>query len=89
MYIWQTCNVTCLLTGNVTYLRNTVTQAVITLSQADENYRKADADLHLSRVEVEKQKTNASIKSRQCDEAKNEYASQLQKTNKLQVFPIC
>ena len=44
-------------------------------------YQKADADLHLSRAEVEKQRMNSTIKSQQCEEAKNEYANQLQKTN--------
>ena len=48
-------------------------------------YQKADADLNLSRAEVEKQRMNSTIKSQQCDDAKNEYANQLQKTNDLQV----
>ena len=48
-------------------------------------YQKADADLHLSRAEVEKQRMNSTIKSQQYDDAKNEYANQLQKTNESQV----
>ncbi|XP_042210378.1 formin-binding protein 1-like isoform X2 [Homarus americanus] len=52
--------------------------------KAQDNYLKADADLHLSRAEVEKQRMNASIKSQQCEDSKNEYANQLQKTNQLQ-----
>lgn len=52
--------------------------------KAHENFTKADADLHLSRAEVEKQRMNASIKSQQCEDSKNEYANQLQKTNRLQ-----
>jgi hypothetical protein len=48
-------------------------------------YQKADADLNLSRAEVEKQRINSTIKSQQCDDCKNEYANQLQKTNELQV----
>ncbi|KAK8399951.1 hypothetical protein O3P69_002972 [Scylla paramamosain] len=52
--------------------------------KAQENFLKADADLHLSRAEVEKQRMNASIKSQQCEDSKNEYANQLQKTNQLQ-----
>ena len=48
-------------------------------------YRKADADLNLSRAEVEKQRVNSTIKSQQCDDSKNEYANQLQKTNQAQV----
>ena len=49
-------------------------------------YRKADADLNLSRAEVEKQRVNSTIKSQQCDDSKNEYANQLQKTNQAQVY---
>ena len=48
-------------------------------------YQRADADLNLSRAEVEKQRINSTIKSQQCDDCKNEYANQLQKTNELQV----
>lgn len=52
--------------------------------KALENYQRADADLNLSRAEVEKQRSNMTQKSQQSDDAKNEYANQLQKTNKLQ-----
>ncbi|XP_044731273.1 formin-binding protein 1-like isoform X2 [Chrysoperla carnea] len=52
--------------------------------KAFENYHKADADLNLSRAEIEKYKTNMSIKSQMCEDAKNEYANQLQKTNEMQ-----
>lgn len=52
--------------------------------KAVENYQKADADLNLSRAEVEKQRHNMNMKCAQSDDAKNEYANQLQKTNKLQ-----
>ena len=52
--------------------------------RAEEAYRKADADLNLSRADVEKQRINSSIKSHQCDDSKNEYAKQLQKANELQ-----
>lgn len=52
--------------------------------KAIDNYQKADADFNLSRAEVEKQKTNMTIKIAQADEAKKEYANQLQKTNMLQ-----
>lgn len=51
-------------------------------------YQKADADLNLSRAEVEKQRINSTIKSQQCDDCKNEYANQLQKTNELQVLKV-
>ena len=39
----------------------------------------------MSRAEVEKQRVNSTIKSQQCDDSKNEYANQLQKTNDQQV----
>ncbi|XP_063244447.1 formin-binding protein 1-like isoform X2 [Bacillus rossius redtenbacheri] len=52
--------------------------------RALENFQRADADLNLSRAEVEKQRMNMAIKSQQCEETKNEYANQLQKTNDLQ-----
>ena len=48
-------------------------------------YKKADEDLNLSRAEVEKQRMNSTIKTQQCEDAKNEYANQLQKTNEWQV----
>jgi len=50
-----------------------------------DNYQRADADLNLSRAEVEKQRNNMTYKSQICEDAKNEYANQLQKTNDLQV----
>eukprot|EP00096_Caligus_rogercresseyi_P007037 TRINITY_DN2432_c0_g1_i1.p1 TRINITY_DN2432_c0_g1~~TRINITY_DN2432_c0_g1_i1.p1 ORF type:complete len:651 (-),score=227.12 TRINITY_DN2432_c0_g1_i1:616-2568(-) len=52
--------------------------------RALETYRKIDNDLTLSRAEVEKHRIAATSKSQQCEEAKNEYANQLQKTNNLQ-----
>lgn len=52
--------------------------------KALENYQRADADLNLSRAEVEKQRHNMTMKSQQSDDAKNEYANQLQRTNNLQ-----
>lgn len=52
--------------------------------KALKDYQRADADLNLSRAEVEKQRHNMTMKSQQSDDAKNEYANQLQKTNKLQ-----
>lgn len=53
--------------------------------KAVENYQKADADFNLSRAEVEKQRHNMTLKCAQSDDAKNEYANQLQKSNKLQL----
>lgn len=52
--------------------------------KALENYQRADADLNLSRAEVEKQRHNMTMKSQQSEDAKTEYANQLQKSNKLQ-----
>lgn len=52
--------------------------------KAVDSYQRADADLNLSRAEVEKQRHNMASKNQQSDDAKNEYANQLQKTNKLQ-----
>jgi len=52
--------------------------------RALECYNKADADLNLSRADVEKQRMNSNIKRQQMDDSKNEYANQLQKTNELQ-----
>lgn len=54
--------------------------------RALENYQKADADFNLSRAEVEKQKMNMTMKSQQCEDTKNEYANQLQRTNEQQVL---
>lgn len=54
--------------------------------RALDNFQRADADFNLSRAEVEKQRMNMTIKSQQCEETKNEYANQLQKTNELQVI---
>lgn len=53
--------------------------------KAIENYQRADADFNLSRAEVEKQRHNMTFKCAQSDDAKNEYANQLQKSNKLQL----
>lgn len=52
--------------------------------KALESYQKADADFNLSRADVEKQRHNMTMKSQQSEDAKTEYANQLQKTNKLQ-----
>lgn len=49
-----------------------------------DNYHRADADLNLSRAEVEKARIVSQTKGQMCEEAKTEYANQLQKTNILQ-----
>lgn len=53
--------------------------------RALDNFQRADADLNLSRAEVEKQRMNMAYKNQHCEESKTEYANQLQKTNELQV----
>ncbi|KAK6641389.1 hypothetical protein RUM44_013100 [Polyplax serrata] len=52
--------------------------------KALENYHRAEADLDLSRAEVEKQRINMMTKGQLCEDSKSEYANQLQKTNDLQ-----
>ncbi|XP_060527343.1 formin-binding protein 1-like isoform X2 [Cylas formicarius] len=52
--------------------------------KAIEGFQKADADFNLSRAEVEKHRSNMAQKTQACDQAKNEYAVQLQRTNDLQ-----
>uniref|UniRef100_A0A8D9BX72 Formin-binding protein 1-like n=2 Tax=Cacopsylla melanoneura TaxID=428564 RepID=A0A8D9BX72_9HEMI len=52
--------------------------------KALEHYKRADADLELSRAEVEKQRVNMAIKSQHCEETKIEYANQLERANEMQ-----
>ncbi|ELU13004.1 hypothetical protein CAPTEDRAFT_199738 [Capitella teleta] len=52
--------------------------------KAQDAFKKADADINLSRAEVEKAKSLMRSKQQACDECKNEYASELQKTNTAQ-----
>lgn len=52
--------------------------------KAQEAFKKADADINLSRAEVEKSKNTSMLKNQQCDDCKNEYAMELQKTNEAQ-----
>ncbi|EEC17256.1 conserved hypothetical protein, partial [Ixodes scapularis] len=52
--------------------------------KASESYVKADADLNLSRVDLEKAKQNAMARNKACEDSKTDYANQLQKTNELQ-----
>lgn len=52
--------------------------------KAQDNYQKADADLNLSRAEVEKARMISLTKNQMCDDCKTEYANHLQKTNELQ-----
>lgn len=52
--------------------------------KARELFLRADADINLSRAEVEKARTIMKQKQQFCDSAKCEYASELQKTNSYQ-----
>lgn len=86
----------CLTNG--TYLHQNLSAQLLSLERAKrnyekayrdsekavENYKKADMDLNLSRAEVERYKNIMTAKIQQSDDAKNEYANQLQKTNNLQ-----
>lgn len=45
--------------------------------KALENFQRADADLNLSRAEVEKQRLQSLYKSQQCEDSKKEYANQV------------
>lgn len=72
--------------GNLDRARKSYEKAFKEAERALDNFQRADADLNLSRAEVEKQRMNMAIKSQQCEETKNEYANQLQKTNDLQVL---
>ncbi|XP_063974188.1 formin-binding protein 1-like isoform X2 [Diachasmimorpha longicaudata] len=70
--------------GNLERARKAYEKAFREAERAIENFQRADADLHLSRAEVEKQRMNKTLKTQQSEEAKTEYANQLQKTNELQ-----
>ncbi|GFQ67519.1 formin-binding protein 1 [Trichonephila clavata] len=52
--------------------------------KANDTFVKIDADINLSRADVEKARVHAQQKSRTCEECKTDYANQLQKTNELQ-----
>ncbi|XP_059226746.1 formin-binding protein 1-like isoform X11 [Stomoxys calcitrans] len=84
--------------SNGTYLHQNLTTQLAALDRAKrnyekayrdsekavDNYKKADMDLNLSRAEVERYKNIMTAKIQQSDDAKNEYANQLQKSNNLQ-----
>ncbi|KAK7873526.1 hypothetical protein R5R35_008785 [Gryllus longicercus] len=72
--------------GNLERARKNYEKAFKEADRALENYQKADADYNLSRAEVEKQRLNMAVKSQQCEDTKNEYANQLQKTNDMQAL---
>ncbi|XP_078045520.1 formin-binding protein 1-like Cip4 isoform X5 [Augochlora pura] len=72
--------------GNLERARKAYEKAFREAERSVENYQRADADLHLSRAEVEKQRMNMTLKTQQSEEAKTEYANQLQKTNEMQTL---
>ncbi|XP_054714349.1 formin-binding protein 1-like isoform X2 [Uloborus diversus] len=52
--------------------------------KANDTFVKIDADINLSRADVEKARMHAQQKNRTCEDNKTDYANQLQKTNELQ-----
>ncbi|ESO02102.1 hypothetical protein HELRODRAFT_186418 [Helobdella robusta] len=52
--------------------------------KAQEAHKKADADKHMSRADVEKAYNNMVQKQQVSEDCKNEYAAELQKTNEFQ-----
>jgi hypothetical protein len=52
--------------------------------KALETFQRADADLNLSRAEVEKTRLQSLFKSQQCEDTKKDYANQLDKSNEMQ-----
>ncbi|XP_034948223.1 formin-binding protein 1-like isoform X2 [Chelonus insularis] len=72
--------------GSLERARKAYEKAYREAERALENYQRADADLNLSRAEVEKQRMNMTLKTQQSEEAKTEYANQLQKTNEMQTL---
>lgn len=70
--------------GSLERAKRTYEKAYKDSEKAVDNYKKADMDLNLSRAEVERYKNIMTAKIQQSDDAKNEYANQLQKTNNLQ-----
>ncbi|XP_066588213.1 formin-binding protein 1-like isoform X1 [Prorops nasuta] len=72
--------------GNLERARKAYEKAFRDAERAVENYQRADSDLNLSRAELEKQRMNMTMKTQQSEEAKTEYANQLQKTNEMQTL---
>lgn len=70
--------------GSLERAKRSYDKAFREAEKALDGYQKADADFHLSRADVEKQRVNMNIRNGQSEEAKSEYANQLQITNKLQ-----
>ncbi|XP_049544869.1 formin-binding protein 1-like isoform X3 [Anopheles darlingi] len=70
--------------GTLDRAKRTYEKSFREAEKAIESYHKADADFHLSRADVEKQRVNMNMRNTVSEDAKSEYANQLQITNKLQ-----
>ncbi|XP_059047441.1 formin-binding protein 1-like [Achroia grisella] len=70
--------------GALDRARRTYERAARESERALEAFQKADADLNLSRAEVEKQKANMKLRSQASEDAKQDYTDQLRKTNEAQ-----
>ncbi|XP_021205158.1 formin-binding protein 1-like isoform X2 [Bombyx mandarina] len=70
--------------GSLERARRAYERAARESERALETFQKADADLNLSRAELEKQKANMKLRSQACEDAKQEYLEQLRKTNEAQ-----
>ncbi|XP_052753604.1 formin-binding protein 1-like isoform X2 [Galleria mellonella] len=70
--------------GALERARRTYERAARESERALEAFQRADADLNLSRAEVEKQKANMKLRSQASEDAKQEYTDQLRKTNEAQ-----
>lgn len=64
--------------------KRTYEKAFKEAEKAQDAYMKADADINLSRADVEKAKLFANTKNHLFEESKSDYANHLQKTNVLQ-----
>lgn len=53
--------------------------------KAHDTFKRCDADLNLSRAEVEKARSNMLHKKQACEEARIDYSHLLLKTNEIQV----
>ncbi|KAG7304074.1 hypothetical protein JYU34_011004 [Plutella xylostella] len=70
--------------GGLERARRAYERAARESERALDAFQRADADLNLSRAEVEKQKANMKVRSQACEDAKLEYAEQLRKSNEQQ-----
>lgn len=59
-------------------------KSFLTAVQSDQNYERADKDANLSRANVDKFKAEMLRKKQECEDAKKDYAAQLERTNEDQ-----